>query len=203
MTSLRKTFRAGTKGLVCALGLLAMATLATGVALAGNGHQLDPVPGLLSFLDEDLVIPEAWAGIWQTNYTVYDCDSGFELFSDAQLDTFCTGTPFVDNGDDEIDFTCSGTVDATSVDIECSGSTSGGPDCAVELVWTMVGTRDGDSMTSTTTVTMTQVGSGCVGPAVFCTRMEMTGTRIDAEPEECGLAPTDVLSWSTIKGLYR
>jgi len=209
MTSLRKTFLvcarglAYTRGFACAMGLLAILSLTTGDALAENGHQVHPVPGPLSFLDEHLVVPQEWAGIWQSNFTVYDCDSGFELFSDAQLDTLCTGTPFIVDGDDDIEFICTGTVDATSVDIECSGSTIVGPDCTMEMVWTTVGTRDGDTMTSTTTLTMTQVGSGCEGPTVFCTRMETTGTRIGSEPEECGFAPVDVTDWSTIKGLYR
>ena len=203
MTSQRKNFPVCAKGLACAMGLLAILSLTTGDALAENGHQVHPVPGPLSFLDEHLVVPQEWAGIWQSNFTVYDCDSGFELFSDAQLDTLCTGTPFIGDEGDDIEFICSGTVDATSADIQCTGSTVVGPDCTAEVVWTMVGTRDGNSMTSTTTFTMTQEGSGCEGPAVFCIRTEMSGERIGSEPEECGFAPVDATDWSTIKGLYR
>jgi hypothetical protein len=190
--------------LVGVLGLLALLNLPTGAALAADGVPAVSDARLFSLLDE-ITIPQEWAGIWESDIDVYDCDTNFLLFSSTELDTMCTGGPVMEPDEGgEIQITCTGTVDGNNIDIQCSGSAVIGPDCTAEIEWVSVGTRDGDSMTSTTTVTTTYVGAGCEGgPSEFCIRSEASGTRIGPEPEDCDFVANEVYSWSTIKGLYR
>lgn len=201
MKTSRMTKLAGVLGV---WSFLALVTVPAGVALADDGVPVVPDSWLFSLLDE-ITIPQEWAGIWENEINVYDCETNFLLFSSTELDTMCTGGPVMEPDEgEEIQITCTGTVDGGSIDIQCSGSVVIGPDCTAEIEWVSVGTRDGDTMTSTTTMTTTYVGAGCEGgPSEFCIRSESSGTRIGPEPEDCDFVANEAHSWSTLKGLYR
>jgi len=146
-------------------------------------------------------IPPAWAGIWEFEDDEYDCATNAHLSSSTSQDTLCANAPvFGDPGFG--DWSCSGTVDDTSVDVSCSASEEIDTGCVVTFTSTLVATRSGDAMTSTMTFSQTFEPEGCAFLPNSCRRRESTATRIGPPPGDCTTAVVPE-TWGRTKARYR
>jgi hypothetical protein len=147
----------------------------------------------------DTQIPAAWAGVWTFTNDLYECTLQFPIGSNTETDTLCTG----DLVNDDPKFSCGGTISDTSIEITCSGVQEYGPGCNALLSYTLVATRDGDSMTSTSTFTTDFDPDLCFKETPdFCIETQSTATRIAPEPKDC-FTSVDEFSWGQVKAFYR
>lgn len=150
----------------------------------------------------DVDIPEEWIGVWELDSATYDCETDELLFSSTNLDTICAGSVFPDPEPGEITIECTGSADATSYTGQCEGSFEVIPGCTVNFLYESTATRNGDTYTSTSTITISYVGDCPVIPDT-CQRTEATGTRIESPTDPCSATPVESVSWGTVKTLYR
>lgn len=147
-----------------------------------------------------LTVPAAWAGVWSYADSTFDCTTDELLGGDASVDTLCTGANLQPGGVGALD--CSGTVSDTNVNVTCMVSEEIFPGCSVEVMWSLVGVRTGNTATVTVTNSVSYSPPGCLFKPDSCTRTESTGTRVAPEPPGCG-TPLDAGSWGSIKARYR
>jgi len=152
---------------------------------------------LLKALVTDPVWPAEWAGIWNVSTTERDCTTHAIVDSYAEADTFCSGGIF-DSGDPGL--VCEGTIDATSVNVTCTGSASE-LGCTVTITSSVMGTRSGDTLSGTGHYEIVYSGT-CGGLPDECGDEEFTGTRIDGEPASCGSVPVVPTRGGLIKAKY-
>jgi hypothetical protein len=144
-------------------------------------------------------IPAAWAGVWTFTNDLYECTLQFPIGSEANTDTLCTGELV---NDDPV-LVCSGTTTDTTIDITCSGQEEYGPGCVALITYTIQATRNGDSMTATSTIASDFDPDLCYKETPdFCIEQQTTGTRVGPEPKDC-LTSVDALSWGSVKAFYR
>jgi hypothetical protein len=93
---------------------------------------------------------------------------------------------------------CTGTIDDTSIDVDCSTMETEGP-CTITFSYSVQGTRTGDSLSGTETFSITYVGCGPI--ADMCTESDITGTRTGPEPASCN-TPVVPATWGQIKATY-
>jgi len=151
---------------------------------------------------EDVVIPEAWSGIFDVDSETRDCDTNELLFADSYQDTICTGD-VIDFGDDEVTFTCTGGFDGNTLAMTCTASTEVIPGCTANFDLSFDATLSGDVITSVNIMSITYEGAACGPIPDTCQRTEETSTRIAPEPEDCPSTATATTDWGTIKSLYR
>ncbi len=153
----------------------------------------------------DLVVPSEWAGVWDTRSTSTIC-GGSQIGSSVDTDTLCAGAPIGLPGDDGsgIELLCTGTVDATTIDIICTESSEVFPDCQQTVTIEYDVTRIGDQSTSVVVITTTHTGTGagCSDIPDSCIRIDGTGTRVGPAPGSCTQTPVTSASWGVIKTLY-
>jgi len=154
---------------------------------------------------EDFFVPPEWAGIWNTNATTSICGGGV-IGSSADTDTMCAGAPLLVPGEEglPLTFSCTGTVDATTVDVTCTGSTELFPDCQQTITIEYDIVRIDDQYTSTVVMTTTHAGTGvgCSDIPDNCIETEGTGTRVAPAPGTCPQSQVTSVSWGVIKTLY-
>jgi hypothetical protein len=160
----------------------------------------------LRILSGSTTVPPEWDGIWTHQDSVYDCTTGFKYVSSSS-DTLCSGQVYTqDPGGSGVTFDCTGTADATTIHVTCTGSAVVVPDsCQVTFVIQFDATRTSNSYRSVTTVNATYSGTGLVCsllPAT-CTRIVAYGTRTGPAPAEYCLTPATRTTWGHIKTLYR
>lgn len=148
------------------------------------------------------VIPEEWVGVWQLNISLYACGSNDPIFSNADLDTICSGMVFEDPDPDGIPLTCTWNANATSYTSHCEGSGEVEPGCTESIVDDTAATRTGETYTSVATTTITYTGA-CDGYDDYCLRTEITGTRINNGATACSGTPNENSSWGALKSSYR
>jgi hypothetical protein len=156
-------------------------------------------------LTSDPTIPAEWAGIWSIVDTSRFC-GGMLLGTSAELDTLCSGQPLdLDDPDDPIGLSCSGTVTSTVVDITCTGSFEAFPDCQADIVVKLDATRTGESYVSVSTITtsFSGTGVGCDLNPDICITTTTHGNR--TAPEPIGYCSTQIepTSWGRLKSHYR
>jgi hypothetical protein len=172
--------------ITCTIFLIAAQCLGTGTASA-----------------DDIIVPESWAGIWETTTTEMDCET-FEVISvSTTLDTLCAGDILnPENPDpDAPELVCTGTVTDDTIHFECSFTMEILPGCSVTFSFVSDGTRNGDTSSGVTIQTTTYTGAGCFFPDT-CTRNESTSVRIGVDPG-CEQTPVDSHTWGTLKSSYR
>lgn len=148
-------------------------------------------------------IPIEWAGIWEIEITVYECDTNAVTFNGTALDTICPGDIFyIDDGGGTIDWTCTTSADENSLEYHCIGTGEVAPECTVQYVYDGNSTRTGESYTATATTTTTYLGD-CFGIPNSCSRAETSGMRIAGAPSLCEGTPTEAHTWGAAKAAYR
>ncbi|MFO7653941.1 MAG: hypothetical protein R6X25_08985 [Candidatus Krumholzibacteriia bacterium] len=184
--------------------LLVVAAL---TSLASARPALPEFPGQGSFADllqDDIVVPPEWAGIFDVDLALYDCATDILLFAASQQDTICTGDSATDPGDDtELTFTCSGGFDGNTFSAVCDGSAEIEPGCTQTLVATYTGSLSGDTVTVVAVADITYSGATCVDVEDSCIRIETTSVRVGPEPPSCGQTPAESGTWSAVKDIYR
>jgi hypothetical protein len=169
--------------LACVLFLAATAIVSSSPALAGQ------VP-----------IPDEYIGIWDNTTVIRDCTTQQVLFQTSGRDTVCAGETF-DPSFGQYQLDCTGTITATTIDVDCTGTFVIDPECSANLHYVIDGTRNGDNWTTTITIDTDYVGTSCP-IAHSCTETTQTGTRIDPNPN-CSAQPVEPGTWGQIKHNYR
>ena len=173
-----------------------------GSALTFGNAVADPitpnVPRIAKLAMASIVYPPEWEGIWTTVDSFYYCNSTFISASSAS-DTVCSGTDY-----ESPNFTCSGTIDATTLDFTCTGTDSPFPGCVANFTVVNHGTRSGDSYFIVSMAHIEYPGPGCLGYPTQCLQQNSHGTRIGPAPAEfCATTPTKRSTWGRIKAIYR
>jgi len=184
--------------------LLFVLTLLPGSATAGR-----PAAGIRQLFGiaagtGAIIVPQEWGGIWTSVDSTYDCTGGFQ-FVDGSADTLCPGAVIVDPVVFPISYTCTGSADATTVTVNCSGSTEIAPDCMATYTLTLQGTRTGDTsfMVSTMSTTYSGTGEFCDFIPDECVQTNSHGTRTGPAPSEYCQTPALPKSWGEVKVRYR
>ena len=151
---------------------------------------------------DSIVVPESWAGVWETTTTERDCETLEILSVTTSVDTLCAGDTFDFEDPDGgfPDLVCDGTITDTTLHMECSGSMEVFPGCTVTFNFVSDATRNGETTEGVTVITTTFDGS-CFSDDL-CFRNESTSVRLGEDPD-CGPTPVDSQSWGTLKSTYR
>lgn len=153
-------------------------------------------------------VPPEWDGIWASEDSVYDCQNNL-LNVESYFDTLCAGQVISFTEDDPtgglIDIICTGGADATTVNVDCSGSAEFFPDCTVTFAVQLSALRTGDSFvgTSVTSITYDGTGEGCDLLPDQCTRVVTRANRTGPAPTAYCTTPTRASSWGDLKLRYR
>jgi hypothetical protein len=165
--------------------LIALAAL----GLAVQAAAADPIP-----------YPDEYIGIWDITTVVRDCETQIILFQSTDRDTVCAGELF-DPEFGEAQLTCTGEITQTTINLECTGSYEVEPGCIANITFTMTGTLNGDTQTTTTTIVSNYVGATCVIPS-SCMSITSTGTRVNPDPGDCPPSPVEPATWGQLKQRY-
>jgi len=171
--------------------------------VAGEGGAM-PFPHLgrcgAPIMPDDVVLPEEWAGIWEVDFTLYDCTTEEVIFAGTEVDTICPNSPIEDPAS-EFALVCTGSADAETMTFECVGSGEVMPGCTAEYTFTGTATRSGDTYEGVSTTTISYVGE-CSGVPDQCMRLEQSATRTAPPPDPC-TTPVVEGGWGTLKAFYR
>lgn len=173
----------------------------TNAAEAGSRHALF---GNMDRIAEGPVIPPEWAGIWTYTDSVFSC-TGILDFVETGNDTLCAGAILGDSGEGPVsDVICDGSADATTVSLNCSGSTEVLPDCMADFSSTTTGTRTGETYKAVAQYQLSFSGGalGCSSFPGFCETVRTSATRIAPQPAECSTAVNQA-DWGLVKQLYK
>lgn len=185
--------------------VLAVIAFAAGMLPTPGAGALEPPTfyRIFALAGGSIDVPPEWEGVWSTTDSTYMC--GGPLFSvGGGLDTLCAGTPIGDDGS-EPDIMCSGSADATTINVTCTYSEPIAPDCVAELTVTITGTRTSDSYVahSVTEVAYTGSGAPCDLLLDSCQRRSTRGTRIGPAPAAYCATPVSRSTWGEVKLKYR
>jgi hypothetical protein len=182
------------------LPLLPIMMFATGIAAADSGtHSIEL---LAKIARAQASVPVEWDGIWTTQDTVYTCPSTFQSTS-VGSDTLCGGSEYNVTGPGGIVFTCTGTADATTIDVTCTGSGELFPGCNGDFTVTTKGTRTNDTYFIVSTVNVAYTGALCIG-LPSCDQINTHGTRTGPTMTgDCAVTPTKQSTWGQLKVIYR
>ena len=185
--------------------LLLAATMLPGAASAqststGLKHQL-----VITRAGATIVVPPEWGGIWTVTDSIYDC-AGVLQSVEASQDTLCPGEPAQQDPQQfpgTID--CTGSADATSIDVSCTGSSELFPDCMMNFTSNLRGTRTGETyfVVSTTELATSGTAEGCDLFPGFCTQINSHATRTAPAPVAYCQTPTRPTTWGNLKVRYR
>jgi hypothetical protein len=190
--------------------ILAFAILiSTPLLVAGSSHA---APAAIRFHDVlrgqggTITVPPEWAGIWAYTDSVFDCSGALQNVDTGQIDTLCAGqSVYVAEEGGPQSFDCTGTADATTVDVTCTGSEPVFEGCDAVYVVELTGTRTADTYTATSTLNLTYsgTGEGCDLIPPFCQRVKTVATRTGPAPEPYCSSPTRETTWGQVKARYR
>ena len=151
-----------------------------------------------------IVIPVEWGGIWAVEDSSYDCNGLFDTV-EAGSDTLCPGASVMDSGESPIQMNCTGSADATTVNVTCSGSMEIMPDCQMTITTTLHGTRTGETyfVVSTQEITYSGTAPECGLVQGSCTQTNSHGTRTEPTPTQYCQTPAIPTTWGKLKVRYR
>lgn len=183
------------------LTLLFASTFAAGIASASS---VPPhVASLLKAARAQVAVPPEWDGIWTTADTAYTCE-GFSLGAlPPGADTLCGGQEYSNTDANGTTFNCTGTANATTIDLTCTGSGETEPGCTGDYTMTIKGTRTSTTFFTVYTINGTYTGDTCLTPT-SCLQLNSHGTRTGAPTAaDCLATPTKRTTWGELKILYR
>ena len=140
--------------------------------------------------------PPEWDGVWTTVDTVYTCQGAFQSTTPGGS-TICGGTDYTPTG--PVPLVCTGTADATTIDLTCTGSGPAFTDCDANYTVVTHGTRTADTYFMVSTVNIAYTGTGCFGLPPTCVQVNSHGTRTGPS---C-ITPTRRSTWGELKIHYR
>ncbi|HEV8481176.1 MAG TPA: hypothetical protein VGR66_10320 [Candidatus Eisenbacteria bacterium] len=177
---------------------LCLSLIATGSAQAERSTSFRDV-----LRSASVPVPAEWAGVWTTVDTSYDCVTLAFKNTNTQTDTVCVGQEVGDPGTLPYNITCTGSANATTVHMHCTGSGELIPGCTVDIDIVTDGTVSGDSYYMVTTSSFTYTGAGCLGIPDQCLVLHSHGTRIASAPPAYCATPTQPSTWGGLKAHYR
>lgn len=184
--------------------LACLAALLPGAAAAGKAPAgIRQLFGIAAAAD-NVVIPQEWGGIWTSVDSTYGCLGDLQ-FVDGAVDTLCPGVVIFDPGVFPVTYDCTGSADATTVSLTCSGSAELFEGCTANYSYSMQGTRSGDSYVIVTNILTTYTGTaeGCNLVPDECMQVNSRGTRTGPVPVEYCETPALPASWGQLKVRYR
>jgi hypothetical protein len=161
--------------------------------------------GALRIMSGSVTVPPEWDGIWAMADSTYDCITGLKGTS-ALADTLCSGQVYTqDVAGSPVTFICTGTADATSFHVTCTGSWDIITDCQITYDMQTDATLSGDNYRSVTTTNVSYAGTGigCSFLPPSCTRVVTYGTRTGPAPSAYCLTPVKRTTWGQLKISYR
>lgn len=180
--------------------LLLASICAVGIA---NASPAPTVASLLKAARAQVSVPPEWDGIWTTVDTVYTCEGLFSGTLPPGADTLCGGTEYSNTDPNGTSFSCTGTANATTIDLTCTGSGEDPPGCTGDFTMTIHGTRTSTTFFNVYTIHGTYTGLTCPMPTA-CFQLNSHGTRTGATTAaDCVTTPTKRSSWGELKILYR
>jgi hypothetical protein len=159
-----------------------------------------PIPERLARMARaSVIIPSEWDGTWTTLDTIYTCQGVFQSTS-TDADTLCGGKDYSEGPNSLV---CTGTADATTLDVTCTGSEPVITDCDANYSIVIHGTRTASTYFTVTTINITYSGTGCGPIPPTCVQINTHGTRTGPAPTEYCATSTRRTTWGEIKALYR
>jgi hypothetical protein len=152
-----------------------------------------------------VVVPQEWDGVWTTLDSIYTCAGAFQSTSTG-ADTVCGGKDYQTSAPgSSIVFTCTGTADATTIDMTCTGSGPVFTDCNADYTIVVHGTLASNSyhLVDTVNITYSGTGTGCDLLPPQCIQLDSWGTRTGPAPQAFCLTPARKSTWGELKALYR
>ena len=151
-----------------------------------------------------IVVPVEWGGIWSVTDSTYDC-AGVLQSVESTSDTLCPGEQTVDPQQFPGTFDCTGSADATNIDVTCSGTSELFPDCSSTFSSSLRGTRTGENyfVVSTVEVTYSGTAEGCDLVPGYCLQVNSHATRTAPTPTEYCQTPVRPTTWGNLKVRYR
>jgi hypothetical protein len=146
-----------------------------------------------------------WAGVWADDIAKKSCSNDPLGSWTDQNHVICTGDEF------ELPMleypswiSCTGTINSTSIDVDCTGSNEVWQDCFAVRTITIDGSRSDDSYSIDIHDNLIYQGggAGCSQTPPICFRWEHRADRTGPEPPECD-TPAQSSSWGTVKAAYR
>lgn len=171
---------------------------------SGSAHGAAALPqDLFRAARAAIVTPLEWDGLWNSVDSTYTCTGTFQG-TGASLDTICGGKECQPPGM-TFALDCTGTADATTIDMTCTATVEVVPDCFASFTVVTRGTRTGDTAFTVSTVSTTYSGTalGCDLMPPSCTQRNSHATRIGSAPADYCLTPAKRARWSDLKLLYR
>lgn len=188
------------KRLAAGLFVLSIVLILPSSAMAERGPMtLKQVMGFIH--GGTIVIPPEWDGVWDYSDSTYDCTGSLQG-TDSGTDTLCAGAEAYDAGPN---FSCTGSADATTISIKCSGTEQFMPDCVAVYHYDIDGTRVGNTAFLVSTVTVTYEGTaiGCDLNPASCTQFNSHTTRTGPAPADYCATPVRPSTWGELKIRYR
>jgi len=149
---------------------------------------------------EEIIVPESWAGVWETTTIEKDCQTLEIVNETTSRDTLCAGDVMNPEDPDGL-FICSGSISDGALHMECSVTTEVFPGCSLSISLVSDATRTGDTSTGVSINSFTYTGVECFFEDT-CTRLESTSVRTGEDPG-CGTSPIAAASWGSLKSVYR
>lgn len=180
-----------------------------GAAFLSGPANADVSPGrlreILKQARASITVPPEWDGIWTTADSVYSCAGDLQE-TDVSVDTLCAGAEYLpEDPGTQIQFNCTGSADATTYTLSCTGSSEVFENCTATYTLTAHGTRTGDTYFDVTTLEITYSGSGtgCEFLQGICTQTNTHGTRSGPAPAQYCSTPARSTTWGRVKQQYR
>jgi hypothetical protein len=171
-----------------------LAAIALPSVAARAAEMRDPRPLAAAIRSGDLVLPAAWAGVWQYVDSTFTCQQEF-LGDETGVDTLCAGIPI------EESLLCSGMVTDTNIDVTCSESVEL-EGCTVTATSEIHATRSGDVIVHSSRWEEVSEPKGCSPFPDHCEVVRGRLTRAAPPPASCN-TPVHPSSWGRVKILYR
>lgn len=183
-------------------GLL-LTTLLLIVLLPSRGRtaEVRPISLQQALRAGGFVLPPEWAGLWAFDDTTRACNRGAIESIDMGVDTLCAGFSLEPDPTEGGAYSCTGTVTATEIDLQCSFSISI-EGCTLTYQQTLRASRNGDTATSFFQFSMTSTPPLCAFIPDTCFEEYEGFTRIGPAPATC-TTPIEPATWGDIKSRYR
>lgn len=170
-------------------------------ASAAAPHPLD----IRAVVRASVTVPPAWDGVWDTLDSTYDC-SGVLQSTDTGRDTLCGGKDYTSaSGGSPITFDCTGTANATTIDVTCTGSFIVIADCTENFTIVTHASLSGGTYHSVSFVNVTISGTDplCGYLTASCTQLDTWGTYVGPAPGAYCATPVRTSTWGGLKSIYR
>lgn len=183
--------------------LLSVLPVALVVGTAAAGPAPHKVHDIIRMATSFAVVPREWEGVWTVVDSDYSCEGALDR-TGTDSPTVCAGTEFTVTSPTAT-YTCSGTWDATTLDMFCTGTGQPSSTCAAtDTIWVKA-TLTGDTFLEVVTDHFAISGPECGIPETDCYLIRVHGTRTGPVPAGvCNpTTPTKRSTWGEIKVLYR